>query len=95
MAGLYDTWTAPNGTKINTCTIITTRPNELVGEIHDRMPVILRPEDEAIWLDREKQDVEMLQSLLVPYPADEMRAYPVSPLVGNVKNDSVECIREV
>jgi putative SOS response-associated peptidase YedK len=59
------------------------------------MPVILRPEDEEIWLDREKQDVELLQSLLVLYPADEMRAYPVSLLVGNVKNDSVECIREV
>ncbi|WP_369414726.1 SOS response-associated peptidase family protein [Collibacillus ludicampi] len=64
------------------------------GEIHDRMPVILRPEDEAIWMDRKKQDVKLLQSLLVPYPAEEMRAYPVSPLVGNVKNDSVECILE-
>jgi putative SOS response-associated peptidase YedK len=95
MAGLFDSWTAPDGTKVHTCTIITTRPNELVGEIHDRMPVILRPEDEAIWLDREKQDLELLQSLLVPYPAEEMRAYPVSPLVGNVKNDSVECIKEV
>jgi putative SOS response-associated peptidase YedK len=95
MAGLFDTWTAPDGTKVHTCTIITTKPNELVVDIHDRMPVILRPEDEEIWLDREKQDVELLQSLLVPYPAEEMRAYMVSPLVGNVKNDSVECIREV
>jgi putative SOS response-associated peptidase YedK len=57
--------------------------------------VILRPEDEAIWLDREKQDVELLQSLLLPYPADEMRAFPVTQLIGNVKSDSVECIREV
>ncbi|GIM45232.1 putative SOS response-associated peptidase YoqW [Collibacillus ludicampi] len=88
MAGLFDSWTSSDGTKIHTCTIITTRPNELVSEIHDRMPVILRPEDETIWLDREKQDVELLQSLLVPYPAEQMRAYPVSPMVGNVKNDT-------
>jgi putative SOS response-associated peptidase YedK len=95
MAGLYDTWTAQDGSKVHTCTIITTKPNELVADIHDRMPVILRPEDEGIWLDREKQDVELLQTLLVPYPAEKMRAFPVSPLVGNVKNDSEECIREM
>jgi putative SOS response-associated peptidase YedK len=95
MAGLYDTWTAPDGTKVHTCTIITTKPNALVGQIHDRMPVILRLEDEAVWLNREIEDVDVLRSLLVPYPAEEMRIYPVSPLVGNVKNDSEECIREI
>ncbi|MCG6197347.1 SOS response-associated peptidase, partial [Anoxybacillus sp. LAT_38] len=50
-AGLFDTWTAPDGHKLHTCTIITTRPNELVADIHDRMPVILRPEHESAWLD--------------------------------------------
>lgn len=94
-AGLFDTWTRQDGQKLHTCTIITTRPNELVRDIHDRMPVILRgPEHEAIWLDREVCDPELLQSLLVPYDASQMRSYPVSPIVGNPKNDVSECIME-
>ena len=52
MAGLYDTWTSPEGIKLSTCTILTTAPNALMEPIHNRMPVILRPEDEAAWLDR-------------------------------------------
>lgn len=94
MAALYDTWTSPDGGKLSTCTIITTRPNSLMEDIHDRMPVILRPEDEALWLNRNHNDVDALTSLLTPYAADEMKAYPVSPLVGNVKNDVKECIEE-
>ncbi|MCD9020412.1 SOS response-associated peptidase [Cohnella silvisoli] len=94
MAALYDTWNAPDGRKISTCTIITTTPNNLVSDIHDRMPVILRPEDEAAWLDRGNDDVEKLTSLLTPYSANAMKAYPVSPIVGNVKNDTAECIEE-
>lgn len=95
-AGLYDTWTRPDGQKLHTCTIITTRPNEVVRDIHDRMPVILRgPEDEAIWLDRDTFDAELLQSLLVPYDGEQMRAYPVSAMVGSSKNDVPECIEEI
>ncbi|QGQ96141.1 SOS response-associated peptidase [Paenibacillus psychroresistens] len=91
MAGLYDTWTAPDGNKISTCTIITTTPNELMADIHDRMPVILRREDEQIWLDKQ-QKTEDLQALLRPFPTEKMIAYPVSKIVGNVKNDRIECI---
>lgn len=91
-AGLYETWTAPDGSKLHTCTVLTTKPNGLVAPIHDRMPVILRREDEAIWLDREKQDAELLHSLLVPYPEDEMYAYPVDKMVGNVRNEVPDCI---
>jgi len=94
MAGLYDTWQASDGRKISTCTIITTTPNSLMADIHDRMPVILRPEDEAAWLDRGNEDVGALTELLRPFSAEAMRAYPVSPIVGNVKNDSPECIEE-
>lgn len=94
-AGLYDTWEAPNGEKISTCTIITTKPNEIVSDIHDRMPVILKREDEPIWLDRERFDADLLQSLLIPFDATEMRAYPVSSIVGNAKNERPECIREI
>ncbi|RED64611.1 SOS response-associated peptidase [Cohnella lupini] len=94
MAALYDTWLAPDGRKLSTCTIITTTPNSLMADIHDRMPVILSPEDEALWLNRANDDVERLTALLRPYSADLMRAYPVSPIVGNVKNDTPECIEE-
>ncbi|MDT3415155.1 MULTISPECIES: SOS response-associated peptidase [Brevibacillus] len=94
-AGLFDTWTAPDGQKLHTCTIITTRPNEVVADIHDRMPVILRPEDEDLWLDREKYDPDLLQSLLVPFDPGQMRAYPVSAIVGSPKNDFPACIEEV
>lgn len=92
MAGLYDTWISPDGQKISSCTIITTTSDGIMKDIHDRMPVILRPEDESVWLDRE-QHPEVLRSLLEPYPTDKMFAYSVSPMVGNVKNDVPECIK--
>ncbi|MDC0760651.1 SOS response-associated peptidase [Brevibacillus sp. AG] len=94
-AGLYDTWTSPEGDKLHSCTIITTKPNEVVADIHDRMPVILNEQDEAIWLDREKFDADLLQSLLVPYDHEEMKAYPVPAMVGSPKNDIPECIEEI
>lgn len=62
-----------------------------MADIHDRMPVILRHEDEKVWLDK-GQKIEDLQALLHPFPAEDMIAYPVSKLVGNVKNDSSACI---
>ncbi|MFC4599850.1 SOS response-associated peptidase [Cohnella hongkongensis] len=94
MAGLYDTWQASDGRRIGTCTIITTAPNGLMADIHDRMPAILKPEDEALWLDRGNSDIQALMAMLRPYPAERMRAYPVSSAVGNVKNDTEACIAE-
>jgi putative SOS response-associated peptidase YedK len=94
-AGLYDTWTRPDGQKVHSCTIITTEPNDVVSDIHNRMPVILKPDDEEVWLDREKDDARLLQSLLIPYDARQMRAYPVSAMVGNPRNDVPECIEEI
>ncbi len=95
MAGLYDTWLAPDGRKVSSCTVITTEPNALVAGIHDRMPVILRREDEALWLDRRERDWSRIRELLRPYPAEEMEAYPVSPLVGNVRHDSPACVEAI
>ncbi|GED70885.1 putative SOS response-associated peptidase YoqW [Brevibacillus reuszeri] len=94
-AGLFDTWTNPAGEKLHTCTIITTKPNQIVTDIHDRMPVILQKQDEAIWLDRQSFDADRLQSLLVPYDSEKMRAYPVPSIVGSPKNDMPECIEEI
>ncbi|MCM3653380.1 SOS response-associated peptidase [Metabacillus litoralis] len=96
MAGLYDTWINPtNGAKMNTCTIITTTPNKLVSHVHDRMPVILKKEDEQKWLKRNEVNVKELLRLLMPFPTEEMLAYPVSTLVGNVKNEGPECIERI
>ena len=94
-AALYDTWLAPDGKKLHTCTIITTMPNELVADIHDRMPVILNKEDEERWLDRHNQNQEQLLAMLKPYPAEQMEAYPVPSIVGNVRNDTKECIQRI
>lgn len=95
LAGLYDIWADADGNKLATCTIITTEPNALMAEIHNRMPVILQREDEAEWLARDHADVPALLRLLQHYDADQMRAYPVSAKVGNVRNDSPELLEEV
>jgi putative SOS response-associated peptidase YedK len=95
LAGLYDTWTDPDGNKLSTCTIITTEPNSLMEDIHNRMPVILRPEDEGKWLGRDNDDVQSLLGLLKPYQASEMRAYEVPKEVGNVRNNNEGLINEV
>lgn len=93
LAGLWDTWHSPDRGPVQTCTIITTGPNELMRSIHDRMPVILRPELEGDWLDPEISDADLLQTFLTSYPAEEIEAYAVSPLVNNVRNDSEMCLR--
>ncbi len=75
-----------------TCTIITIKPNELMEDIHDRMPVILTDENEKEWLNPKNTDPDYLQSLLQPYDADNMEAYQVSSLVNSPKNNSPELI---
>ena len=74
MAGLYDTWTDAEGNELRTCAIITTEANELMAPIHNRMPVILLPEDEERWLDPDMTEPEEIVSLLRLYPADFMMA---------------------
>ena len=91
-AGLWETWNSPEEALIRSCTIITTTPNELVAGIHNRMPVILPRAAYEQWLDPAEQSADSLNSLLVPYPASSMRAYPVSRLVNSPSNDRLECI---
>lgn len=85
-AGLYDEWKNPEGELLRSCTIITTRPNKLVSEVHDRMPVIMDSIALDKWLDPGLTDRDQVLGLLNPYPADSMFSYPVSKNVGNVKN---------
>ena len=86
-AGLADRWCGPTGEVVESCSVITTEPNALVEPIHNRMPVILHPADYDRWLDPLNQEVTTLQPLLVPFPADAMRAERVSDAINNAKND--------
>ncbi|PWW06250.1 putative SOS response-associated peptidase YedK [Paenibacillus cellulosilyticus] len=95
MAGLYETWVAADGSKLSTCTVLTTSPNELMEPIHNRMPVLLRPEDEPLWLDRKVSDPARLQHLFQPFDESLMDAYPVSASVGSVRNDFAELIEPI
>ena len=94
-AGLWETWRAPNGDQVRSCTIVTTRPNALLATIHDRMPVILPEEAEAMWLSPDNQDSPLLDGLLGPFPAGSMEAYAVSPVVNSAASDSPACITPV
>jgi putative SOS response-associated peptidase YedK len=91
-AGLWDRWAPPDGEPVESCTIVTTAPNELMAPIHDRMPVILPAAAHARWLDPTVREKERLQELLQPFDASSMRAYPVSPRVNNPRNDDRDCI---
>jgi len=87
LAGLWSTYTRPDGTKLHTCTIITTAANEAVSAIHDRMPVILTAENEKIWLDPQNKDLDQLQALLLPYDANKIESYLVSDRVNTASAD--------
>jgi putative SOS response-associated peptidase YedK len=87
-AGLWDTWHDPEGGELHTYTIITCAPNALMEPIHNRMPVILRRDDEEAWLDPDTVESERLLLLLRPYAAAEMEAWPVSRAVNNPRADS-------
>jgi putative SOS response-associated peptidase YedK len=94
-AGLWERWRPDEGTEpVDTCTIITTTPNLLVASIHDRMPVILRPEDYGPWLDRDA-DPQEAAKLMRPYPDGELEAVPVDRLVNSPKNDVPECVQSL
>jgi putative SOS response-associated peptidase YedK len=83
LAGLYESWMSPENNRINTCTIITTAPNELTLPIHDRMPAIVPRDKEAYWMDPENRNQEGLLSILKPYASDEMAISEVDPKILN------------
>ena len=86
-------WHSPEGDDpVLSCTIITCAPNELMQQIHHRMPVILQPEAYELWLTTTEQPPDALNDLLKPYPTEEMTAYSVSRLVNSPKNDSPDCV---
>lgn len=93
LAGLWETWHDPvGGEPLRTCAIITTTPNELMRPIHNRMPVILDEPAARRWLQPGEADPASLQSLLVPYPSEQMVARVVSRRVNNPRNDSPDLL---
>jgi putative SOS response-associated peptidase YedK len=95
IAGLWSSYTRADGTKLYTCTIITTKANDVVSPIHERMPVILNDISKDIWLNPSITDSDSLTSILVPYDASKMFKYKVSPLVNKSTNDSIDCIKPI
>jgi putative SOS response-associated peptidase YedK len=84
MAGVWESWKTPDGGVLRTTCIVTTGPNTVMAPIHDRMPVIIGPAQWSAWLAGPSENIE---SLLAPYAADEMQAWPVSPRVSKTAND--------
>jgi putative SOS response-associated peptidase YedK len=96
-AGLWERWQPKDkdgagDSVVESCTLLTTQPNDLVRALHNRMPVILEPEDYDLWLDPRVQNAEVLKPLLGAYPSEEMTAYPVSRWVNKPQHDGPACI---
>jgi putative SOS response-associated peptidase YedK len=92
-AGLWEEWKAPDGTLLDTFSILTTAANKLIAPIHERMPVILAPDEYPTWLNKHLTDPEQLKPFYQPFPADLLEAYPVSDLVNTPLNNSPENIK--
>jgi putative SOS response-associated peptidase YedK len=94
LAGVWEYW-ARGQESLVSCCIVVTDANALMATIHERMPVIIAPQDYARWLDPALSDRVAIERMLVPFPADAMRAYPISTRVNDVKNDGPELIQPV
>ncbi len=92
LAGLWDRWTGPDGTELDTCTIITTAASPALRELHERMPVILEPPEFDVWLDPDVQRPDELLPLLDPPGDGFLQFWPVSRAVNNPANDSPRLI---
>ena len=96
LAGLWEQWTSPDGSELETATILTVEPNELMAPIHNRMPLILAPEDFGVWLGRGSEEtpsaLSQLHHLFQPFPAEAMQARPISTYVNNPRNEGEACI---
>lgn len=92
IAGLWERWTSPDGSLIESCTLLTTSPNAMMANLHNRMPVILDPADYDMWLDAGHVKPDDAQHLLRPCPDEWLTAYPVSTVVNNARNEVAACV---
>ncbi len=90
-AGLWEEWHDPHGEIVQSCTILTTEANDVMRPLHDRMPVILDPTSDALWLNP-GADAATLHSLLVPYPGERVEAFPVDTWVNSPKHEGPRCL---
>lgn len=95
LGGIWDAWTNPQGKILESCSILTTAPNEVVKPIHNRMPVIIEPKDFDLWLNPAIQESEKVKPLLKPYTASTMVAYPISTFVNSPRNQGEQCITKL
>jgi putative SOS response-associated peptidase YedK len=91
-AGLWDTWSGPNGEEMESCAIVTVEASPLLQQVHHRMPVMLRPEAYDAWLDCDNVRAEEALSVVSVIPDAQLETYPVSPAVNRVANDGPEVI---
>jgi putative SOS response-associated peptidase YedK len=91
LAGLWERWNDPQDKTVETCTILTTEANELMRPLHDRMPVILDPAADGVWLDP-RSSTDALRSLFVPFASERMEALPVNPWVSDPKHEGPRCL---
>src|SRR5580704_9376373 len=91
-AGLYETWTGPNGEEVDTATIITTTANRTLAAVHERMPVFVKPEAFELWLDCANVEADVAAALIAPAGEALLEAYDVSAAVNRVANDSAALI---
>jgi len=98
-AGLYGIWedkeAPPEAGAYKSCTIITMHGSDSVEDIHNRMPLILKPEAHDEWLGPENKEVAKIEELLKPAYVKELKHYPVSKRVNRVENNSKECMEPV
>jgi len=95
LAGLWENWRSPAGEWVRSFAIITTSPNELCAALHNRMPVVLKPQGWPIWLGEEPATALELKAVLAPFSSEEMTCWPVSPRVRNVKNNDASLIEPI
>jgi putative SOS response-associated peptidase YedK len=95
LASLWENWRSPAGEWIRSFAIVTTTSNELCAELHNRRPVLLAPETWSAWSGEEPADPHQLKALLAPYPSAAITCWPVSPRVGNVKNNDASLIEPI
>lgn len=94
-AGIWERWQPRDGDALETFSILTCGPNELVSSVHDRMPVILPEANRDAWLDPEHDDAAALRALLAPYAAAEMEAFPVGTYVNDARHQGPDCARRL
>ncbi len=94
-AGLWERWSSKDGDAVESCTILTTSPNELIAELHDRMPVLLPPGRFGDWLASGPLSPDTAEAILVPHPADGMEAVPVGTRVNSPTHDDPACLEPI